>query len=474
MKVVGRTSETALLRGLLTKESPEFVAIYGRRRIGKTFLIRQTYSEHIVFECSGLHQKTFSQQLENFWLTLHEFDPTRKPELPPKSWLQAFAQLKSYLTNLPGKEKKVVFFDEISWFETPKAGFLAALDNFWNQFCTKRSDIILVICGSAASWIIHKVINDRGGLHNRITKKIQLAPFSLQETKLFLETNQVFLTPKDLAQIYMVVGGIPFYLRDISPGQSVPQILDELFIGPQATLANEFHNLYAALFKNNQLHEEIVQILAGKNMGMTRAELLQGLKLTSGGGLSIALEELIACGFVQKIYPINKTKAESLFRLMDEYTLFYFKFLHNQRNNSSWQQLVSKPSYKIWSGYAFENLCIRHVNQIKTALGIRGIVSNNYSWYSKGSAKEAGGQIDFIIDRDDNCINLFEIKFYNTEFEFTQNDVALLQKKEMSFKKNTRTKKNVFWTLLTVFGAKPNTHFLSIITNQITLEDLFK
>jgi len=473
MKLIGRIEETLLLKSLLDKDEPEFVAVYGRRRIGKTYLVRQVYANRIVFECSGLHQKDMAQQLENFWLTLTEYNNTDKPSQPPKTWLQAFALLRGYLSGLPTGEKKVVFLDEISWFETPRSGFLAALDNFWNQFCTKRPDIILVMCGSAASWIIQKVINDRGGLHNRITQHVQLMPFRLGEMKAFLEAQNVQLSLKDIAQLYMCVGGIPFYIKDLRPGKSVAQILDELLLGNGARLKDEFPNLYAALFKHNQGHETVVQALAQKNKGLTRNEILKATGMSSGGGLTLVLEELLQCGFIQRIHPFTKVSEDCLYRLVDEFSLFYFRFLHHRKGANSWQQIAETPAFKNWSGYAFENLCFKHVFQIKKALGIHGIVSNEYSWAKKGSAAMPGAQIDFIIDRSDNCINLLELKFHNTEFEVTKEYASHLREKVEMFKQYTHTRKNVFLTLLTVFGAKRNEHFLATVTQELTLDVLF-
>lgn len=473
MKLSGRQKEVKLLKNLLKKEQPEFVAIYGRRRVGKTFLIRETYKENIVFECAGLHQKDFGQQLENFWLALLEYNDGVKIDTLPKTWLQAFAQLKIYIKRLKGNQKKIIFLDEISWFETNRSGFLAALDNFWNQFCTKREDIILIICGSAASWIIKKVINNRGGLHNRITTHLKLAPFTLNETKAFLELNKVQLTLKDIAQLYMSVGGIPFYLKDVKAGKSIPQILDDLFFIPQATLRNEFSNLYAALFKNHELHELIVGTLFTKNKGLTRSELIKATKIPSGGGLSEILKELIECGFIKMTYPINKKKTDALYRLVDEYTIFYFRFLAENKTNTSWVKMANKPTYKIWSGYAFENLCIKHSYQIKKALEIGGVITNEYSWIQKGTKNSKGTQIDFIIDRDDNCMNLLELKYYNAEFEITKQYAAQLREKVQVFKKATATKKNIFLTMLTIYGTKVNDHYLGIITNQLMIEDLF-
>jgi len=473
MKIAGRKPEIKILQNLLKRDTSEFLAIYGRRRVGKTYLIRQVYKEHIKFECSGLHEKEFSQQLENFWLTLLEYGAERENAPMPKTWLQAFALLKSLLNNAQGPQKKVVFLDEISWFETPRSGFLAALDNFWNQYCTKREDIILVICGSAASWIIEEVINDRGGLHNRITSHIQLMPFSLKETKAFLELKNVHLTLKDIVQLYMCVGGIPFYLRDIQPGKSVPQILDSLFFEQQATLKKEFAKLYASLFKNSELHEKIVATLATKNKGLTRSEIITQTGINSGGGLTILLQELIECGFIKQIYPIHKSKTDSLYRLVDEYSLFYFKFLEGKKGNNSWLQFSNKPAFKIWSGYAFENLCLKHTFAIKKALGINGIITNEYSWIKKGDKQRSGSQIDLIIDRNDNCINIIEIKYYSGIFEITKKYADDLRNKIQSFKEHTETKKNVFLTMVSIFGIKNNKHFLSVVTDQILVEDLF-
>ena len=473
MKIAGRQAEVALFQSLLKKEESAFVAMYGRRRIGKTYLIRQVFENEIVFECSGVLGENMPQQLENFWRSLNETNPQAQPPLPPKTWLAAFFQLREYLNIQKQETKKVIFLDEIPWFETPRSGFLAALDNFWNQYCTKRTDIILVICGSAASWIIDKVINNKGGLHNRLTNQILLMPFTLAETKTFLEMKNVQLTLKDIVQIYMCVGGVPFYLKDIKAGDSVPQILDQLFYNKQAILKNEFQNLYAALFKNNTFHEKVVEALATKNKGLTRNEIIDETDIKGGGGLTTVLDELTQCGFIMPIYPIKKAKEDCLYRLMDEYTLFYFKFLKEGKTKNSWSQITQSQTYKVWSGYAFENLCFKHTFQIKMALGISGIVSNEYSYAVKAKENKQGIQIDMIIDRADNCVNIIEAKFYNTEYEVSEAYAWQLLNKVTIFQEQTSLKKNVFVTLLTVFGAKKNKYFLTAVTNQLLIDDLF-
>jgi uncharacterized protein len=473
MKIIGREKEIVLLQSLFGKEESSFVAVYGRRRVGKTFLIRQVYQKHILFECSGVHQKNMAHQLENFWRTLIEIKSNKIASPTPKTWIEAFFQLRAYLNTLSEDTPKVIFLDEIAWFETPRSGFLGALDSFWNQYCTKRADIVLVICGSAASWIINKVVNDRGGLHNRLTNCIQLMPFTLGETAAFFAKKRIKLSLKEIAQIHMCVGGVPFYLKDIENGFSVPQILDQLFLGQQARLKNEFKNLYASLFKNNTLHEKVVEALASKNKGLTRKEIIETTGIHTGGSLSIVLEELIQCGFIQQIYPIQKSKEDLLYRLIDEYSLFYFKFLIEDKVNNSWAKLVQKPSYKIWSGYAFENLCFKHIPQIKKALGISGMITNEYSYIYKGDEDLSGVQIDLVIDRDDNCMNVLEVKFHNEEFVVTEEYERQLRRKVYTFQTKTRTRKNIFITMLSVYGVKKNEHYLSVVTNQLLLEDLF-
>jgi uncharacterized protein len=473
MKIAGRQNEILVLEKILTKRDSSFLAVYGRRRIGKTYLIRQVYEKNMVFECTGVLEDDMSQQLENFGRILQRMNPQMQLSFPPKTWIEAFFQLRDYLDNFKNDTKKVIFFDEIPWFEISRTGFLGALDGFWNQYCTKRTDIVLVICGSAASWIIDRVVNSRGGLHNRLTDRLLLKPFTLGETKAFFEFNNVKLKPKDITEIYMCVGGIPYYLKDIEAGYSVPQILDQLFFGDQARLKDEYQNLYASLFKNNTVHEKVVKALASKNKGLTREQIVQTSGLENNEDLTKVLEELIQCGFIRQIYPVSKVKIESLYRLIDEYTLFYFKFLVDDTTNSSWSQLVQTPTYKIWSGYAFENLCFKHTFQIKKAMGFHGIITNEYSYVLKGNANQKGIQIDLVIDRADNCINILEIKFHNQEYEISESYGQQLLDKSVIFQEQTGTNKTVFITMLTVFGVKKNEHYLSAVTNQLLLDDLF-
>lgn len=473
MPLAGREEEIKLLEKQLTLPHSSFVAMYGRRRIGKTYLLRQVYAKQIIFECSGVNEKNTSQQLENFHLTINRLFKKKKSNSVPGSWLQAFDLLKQYIDTIKSKNKKVVFLDEVSWFDTPKSGFKAALDIFWNQYASKRSDIILVICGSAASWIINKVINDRGGLHNRITCSISLQPFTLAETAVFLKMKKIDLLYKDIVQLYMVTGGVPFYLKDIERGDSVPKIIQRLFFAKTASFKHEFDNLYAALFKNSGDHIAIIKALASKNKGLTRSEIIKCTKLASGGGLTTTLQELIACGFIKAISPVNKTKEDVLYRLIDEYSVFYLKFIDKNTASLNWIEVYNTSVYKVWCGYAFENVCLRHTDAIKKALGIAGITSSEYSWQHKGVASATGTQVDLLIDRNDNCVNLCEAKFYNAPFVVTKQYADVLLNRKAIFATQTKTRKNIFVTLITLYGCVEDKYYNSVVTNQLVADDLF-
>jgi uncharacterized protein len=471
MNIVGRQEETIILQDYLSSNESSFLAMYGRRRVGKTYLIRQVFENNIVFECAGLKDEIKKVQLENFSTTLNEY--SKKYNNLPSSWLQAFNQLKEHILTLKGKKKKVIFLDEISWFDGAKAGFIPALNNFWNQFCVKRKDIILVICGSVASWIINKIVNDKGGLHNRITQSILLKPFTLLETKHYLALKKITLSNKDIAQLYMIIGGIPYYLNFVKKGKSIALILNDLFFNKQAGLANEFEKLYAALFSNHELHVALIKTLASKHSGMRREELIAKSKLQSGKGISTALIELEQCGFIECLNPIKNLNVDKIYRLLDEYSLFYLNFLASTSKKIDGQKLESSQKFRIWSGYAFENLCIRHQYNIATKLGIHGIVYDVFSWTTKGDTYNKGAQIDLIFDRSDNCINLFEIKFNAKPFVLTKDYAKQLTSKKEIFIEKTKTKKSVFTTLITANGSIKNEHHLSTITNEILLEDLF-
>lgn len=479
MQLIGRKEEQEILARALSSSEAELVAIVGRRRVGKTFLVKQFYTDAIAFESIGVQNAPIREQLVNFQDQLSLYFPEQYPfdDAPPADWGEAFRKLrqalKAYLQQ--NDSKPVIFFDELPWLATHKSGFLRAFGYFWNSWAAWQR-LVIVICGSAASWIIQKVVNDTGGLHNRITQYIHLQPFTLSETAAFLKSRGMNFNGYQIVQMYMAMGGIPHYLKEIQPGKSAVQNINAICFETTGLLKNEFSKLYPALFKHSERHISVIRTLAQKQQGMTREAIIQNAKIPNGGAATTILTELEQSDFIHSYFAFGKKKKEKLFRLSDEYSLFYLKFVEDKTNEGKdvWQRLSQTQTYKIWSGYAFENICLKHINRIKNALGIGGIYSTTSTFLKKGTATEAGTQIDLLIDRNDQVINIFEIKFYNNKFTISKAYADQLRTKMRIFQETTQTNKQLFLTLITTFGLKHNEHSLGLVAFELTLENLFE
>lgn len=474
--LIGRTSEINVLKEALDSPYAELIAMYGRRRVGKTYLIRTIYEKEMVFEVSGLNNMPIAAQLENFRDTL-----TTAFNLPvdiamPQNWLQAFRQLIKLLEPKLSTEKQVVFLDEFPWFDTPKSGFLAAFDHFWNSWASKHRNLVVVICGSAASWMIQNIVKNKGGLHNRITRRMRLMPFNLYETEQFLQNQYINLDRYQIIELFMITGGIPHYLKDIRRGESVVQIIDRLCFTNDGLLRDEFKSLYVALFDNAEKHIDIVKALANKPSGLMRNEIMETCQLSSGGGLTKILEELLESGFISEFIPFNRTSKDAIYKLSDEYSLFYLKFIENSKaiGEGAWIDKSTSASWKSWSGFAFENICLKHTPQIKKSLNIYGIYSEQSAWRYVSKEGSKGTQIDLLIDRRDNCINLCEIKFSTTEFTIDKSYAEELAAKRRIFLAQTGTKKTVFITMISTFGVNTNPHYLNNVQSQLKMGALFE
>jgi len=474
--LIGRKEEQVILHTALQSYEAEMVAVFGRRRVGKTFLVQTVYQDHIAFEVTGIQNGTRGKQLKYFTEQLEAFVQPAFPIKTPDDWQEAFKLLRDYLKDKIGqsRSKLVVFFDEVPWLAGKKSGFLEAFGYFWNSWAS-RQPLVVVICGSAASWMISKVIEDRGGLHNRITRRVFLEPFTLAETEAYLQSRNVLLDRYQTVQLYMAMGGIPHYLKEIMLGDSTVQSIDKVCFSKKGLLSNEFDQLYSSLFAHADNHVAVVRALAQSRQGMTRSQLSEFGKLSNGGGLTKVLEELTQSGFVAEYFPFGKKKKEKLYRLIDEYSLFYLQFIAQNRYQGSnpWHHLSQTPTYKTWAGYAFEGLCLKHLEQIKQALGISGIFVQASSYYKKGTASEEGAQIDLVLDRNDHTINLFEIKFYNQPFAMTKEYADQLRQKMWVFQGNTKTKKQVNWVFVTSFGMTPNQHSIGLVLRSLSTDDLF-
>lgn len=474
-KIIGRIEEQKILQTRLHSPEAELIAIYGRRRVGKTFLIRTYYEDALVFEFSGIHSASTKTQLENFREILQTTMKSIIPVEMPQNWLQAFRMLTVYITTLPKDRPAVLFFDEFPWIETHRSGFLQAFEHWWNTQASRMPHIKVVICGSAASWMIDKILNNRGGLHNRVTQTIRLLPFTLAETESYLSSRNIILEKYSLLQLYMAMGGIPHYLRNINPGESPAQIIDRLCFSKDGFLKSEFKNLYAALFTNSHHHESVIRVLANKSDGLNRSEIIEECGFTSGGTTTKILNELEESGFITPYIPFEKKKNESVYKLSDEYSLFYLKFIENAKDTGSgaWLRQYNTAVYTIWSGFAFEAVCLKHVLQIRRALGIEGVLTFASTWRHNPGKTKQGAQIDLLLDRKDQCINICEMKFSNSEFVIDKKYAAELDNKINVFRNETRTKSTLFLTMITTYRTKQNEYYLGRVQNEIDMKDLF-
>jgi uncharacterized protein len=472
-QLVGRYKHIDTLQKLRASNKSEFVAVLGRRRVGKTFLIRHVYKDDMLFQLTGLAKATLKWQLDNFQSALLKHNPRFKKVKSGFTWFDAFEQI-IQLAEKSIQKKKVIFLDELPWLDTPNSGFLIALEHFWNSWASPRTDIVLVVCGSAAAWMIKKILNDKGGLHNRITKRIILQPFTLAETKLFLQSKGAVYEHFHIAQLYMALGGVPYYLDMVAINKSAAQNINDLFFANDAELRGEYHALYDSLFKKSHEHKAIIEALATKGIGLSREEIIKLAKVQDGGGTSTMLTELEQCGFIRKYQNFGKTKRDQLYQLVDFFSLFYLKFVHHNFNQDKGQWLFSidSPQIKAWSGYAFEMLCLHHIDAIKTKLGIAGVRANVSSWYGISKTKKA--QIDLLIDRKDGIINICEMKFSINDFTITKKYADELLNKIAVFKDATNTRKTIMLTMVTAHGVASNLYSNTMVQSNVVLNDFFR
>lgn len=466
---VGRQKERVLLEGLKTHYKSAFVAVYGRRRIGKTYLIRRVFENDFSFQATGIARAALGSQLANFHAALLQYFPLLEGKAAPKNWLSAFLLLARQLEK-ETREKKIVFLDELPWFDTPRSGFVSALEHFWNSFASARKDIILITCGSAASWMVNKLINNHGGLHNRVTHRIRLLPFNLAECEAYCQMRGMHFSRYQIVQLYMVMGGVPFYLEQLRKGYSVSQNIDELCFSKDGFLNQEFNNLYPSLFRQAEKHLQVVEALAKKAMGMTRTELLAETKIADGGGLSQVLKELEESSFLRRYNGFGKKHQDALYQLTDFYSLFFLRYIRPNTGldtDNFWLQNIDNPSVRSWSGYAFELVCLNHIKAIRKALGISGVSTRTAAWRGKDA------QIDLVIDRRDQVINLCEMKFAVDAYTITKAYDAVLRHKIAAFREETNTKKAIFLCMITTFGLKENEYSHGSIENSLSLDDLF-
>lgn len=471
--MIGRTLEKESLERAEKSNHAEFVAVYGRRRIGKTFLVRETFGQRFTFSHTGVENVNQAGQLCAFQSSLRESGWTGTKRL--RDWFDAFDALKE-IVKKSNAVKKIIFIDELPWIDTPKSNFIAALEFFWNGWASARQDILLVICGSATSWIISKLLKSKGGLHNRVTDQIWLRPFTLAECEEYAAELGLQMSRMELAEAYMALGGVPYYWGFLKPGLSLAQNMDSLFFSSDAKLRLEFSQLFASLFKNPEPYVRIVNVLGSRLCGLTREELVSACALKESGKLSRQLEELEQCGFIRRYRAFGvKKKKGFVCQLIDSYTLFHFRFIRENHAHDThfWSSSFSSPVHNTWAGLAFERLSLQHIDAIKQALGISGVVCNACAWRYPSDSSTRGVQIDLVIDRDDRVVNLCEMKFCEGMFAVDAECDESLRRKREVFVQKTGTRKAVHLTLVTTNGLAETKH-RGVFQSVITLNDLFR
>lgn len=468
MKFIGREAEIKELNKCLNTDRSHFIAIYGRRRVGKTFLVKSFFKNKFAFYTTGLADANKRTQLENFNLALKKYTPPDASPLPEASnWLNAFNNLIQILEQNQ-EPKKVVFLDELPWMETRNSGFVTALEFFWNSWASSREDVMLIICGSASWWIIDKIIHNKRGLYNRVTNRIKVEPFTLKETKAFLQSRGGNYDHYQIIQLYMVFGGVAFYLDNIDVQDSASMNIDRLCFGKKAIMKSEYNQLFASLFNSPERHIAVIEALTHKKIGLFKEDILKHTGMTDGGRFSVVLDELEECNFIRKYYKIGNTKRDAIYQLVDNYTLFYHKFIKksNALDDGFWLNMLNTPDYFAWAGNAFEIVCLQHAKEIKNGLGISGIQSKIYAWANPST------QIDMVIDRKDQVINLIEAKFSMDSFTITKSYSENLRKKMTEFMAETQTKKSVWLVMVSVFGMA-NSPYNNLVHKDLTMDIFF-
>lgn len=472
--MIGRTRERQELEAALTADEAQLIAVCGRRRVGKTYLVRESFRGKFFFEHAGVMRGTMTEQLAEFGDSLRRAGLNDVVEL--KGWREAFNELERLISRDRRKGKKVLFIDEMPWMDTPKSGFLKAFEVFWNGWCSGRKDVVFVICGSATSWIVKKVFQNKGGLYNRTTGRIFLEPFTLSECRKLVESKGVGLGDDDLAEAYMIFGGVPYYWAQLTKGLSLSQNIDHLCFSRTGKLRHEFDELYASLFENGGAHLALVRKLAECKGGMTQKGLLDAAGISSGGNGKRYLEELEQSGFIRKFTSFGKRKRDAQYQLIDCFTLFHLKFLDGESNPDEhyWQHAVNSPRVNAWRGLSFERVCFWHIPQIKAALGVSGVLTQVYCWHHVADdAYPAGAQIDMLIERADHVINVCEMKFSSRPFTIEKSYLTQLKTKLGAFEQVSKTRSAIHLTMVTSAGLLHNKHS-GIVQSEVTLDDLFR
>ena len=476
--IIGRKREIEELNRYYNSGNAEFIAVYGRRRVGKTFLVNEVLGDNMVFRHTGLspydrkRKVSLKDQLQNFFFSLIRYGMEGISQ--PKSWMEAFFMLEQLLEQKDNGTRQVVFIDELPWMDTPRSGFLTALEAFWNGWGNAQHRLCLVVCGSATSWMLDNLINNKGGLYGRLTGEMKLSPFTLQECEEFFESRGIKMSRYNITQAYMILGGIPYYLNCFNPSLSLAQNIDALFFNPQAKLGDEFERLFNSVFDNAESCMKIVRTLGNRHAGNTREEIAAKTGINPNGEFSKMLKALVGSDVLIQYVPFGMGKREEHYKLSDCFCWFWIHFKDGARVNKTdyWQQHLHESDISAWRGIAFEEVCLQHVPQIKAAMQIAGVASKESSLIVKGNKDTEGMQIDLLIDRADDVVNVCEMKYSKVPFSVTKAYSEKMSKR-LATLEGLLPEKTFHMTLITINGLERNEHS-DIFTTVLSADDLFK
>lgn len=478
MKVIGRIKEIEMLESLYKSESAEFVAVYGRRRVGKTFLIKELFKDRFAFWHTGVSpydnnkKGLMSDQLREFHYSLMEYG--YKNRSVPTNWIDAFHQLQELLESKDRGKRMVVFIDELPWMDTARSKFIPAFEHFWNGWCNKHDNVMLIVCGSATSWIKDNLINNKGGLYDRVTKEIKIQPFTLQECEMLFKSKGIAMSRYDIVNAYMLFSGVPMYLNAFEKGLSVAQNIDNILFSKSATLKFEFDRLFKSLFKNGEQYQNVVRFLATNRSGYTRQDIIDGAKLKNGGDVTDMLKALEASDFVRSYVPYGNSKRVK-YKLSDNYCLAYLHFVDRKKvmDEHFWENKNASPELNAWRGIAFEDVCFNHIRQIKKALGVQSVHTTEQPLVILDSKGKREAQIDMVIVRDDNVVNVCEMKFYGKPFAIDKKYEMELRERVVSIAETLKRTQTAHLTFITSFGVSDN-EYSSIVQKSVVMDALFE
>ena len=472
--LIGRDREKQIFESCCRSDKSELVLVYGRRRVGKTFLVKEFFEEKFAFYTTGVLNGNRDAQLQTWNREISRYGGSHLAAA--QNWMEAFENLRLLLEQVSAgggdSGKKVVFLDEVPWMATMHSDFLAGLDYFWNRWAVSQKNVLLIICGSAASWISDRILDNKGGLHNRLTRQILLEPFNLKECELYFQYRHIPMTRYQMAEAHMIFGGIPYYMSLMEAQYSLYQNVDMMYFAQDAELHREFENLYRSLYKHAENYIRVIEALAKKGIGLTRTQIATDAKITDGGTLTKILRDLSISGFIREYKAYGQKKRDSLYQLVDFFSLFDIRFRGRREEHASdfWLRFSSTSAHAVWSGISYEKLCLQHLPQIRKKLGIAGVLTSAFSW--RGSFDGKGAQVDLVIDRNDNMVNLCEIKFSSGKYQIDKRHSESMRHKRSAFVNTTHTRKAVQTTMITTFGLVNNSYSAEI-TSEVVLDDLF-